>query len=166
MTERIHYMATAALIAALYAVLTMAFSPFCYGPVQCRISESLSVLALFTPAAIPGLFIGCFLANLMGPNGFLDIVNGSLCTLLAAFGTYYFRKRHIALALFFPVITSALGVSAYLSILARTPFWYTFVSIFLGQAVAVYGIGLLLVHILRKSGLAAYLEKQQQALTN
>ncbi len=156
MPGRIHFMAAAALIAALYAVLTLAVAPLSYGPIQCRVSEALTVLPLFSQAAIPGLFIGCFLANLMGPNGFLDVINGSICTLLAAFGTYYFRRRP-ALALLFPVVINATGVSAYLFFLARTPFWFTLVTLFVGEAVAVYGLGLMLIKILKKSGIAAYL---------
>ncbi|MGV8123644.1 MAG: QueT transporter family protein [Candidatus Xenobiia bacterium LiM19] len=156
MTGRIRYMAAAAMIAALYAVLTLALEPLSYGPVQCRISEALTVLPVFSPAAVPGLFVGCFIANLMGPNGLPDVICGSLCTLLAASGTYHFRRRP-ALALLFPVLVNAFGISAYLSILARTPFWYTFVSILTGETLAVYGLGLLLIHILKKSGIDKFI---------
>jgi len=77
----------AAAIAAAYIVVTIAFAPISYGLVQFRISESLMLLAAITPAAIPGLFIGCVIANLYGGFGIMDIVFGSTATLLAAFLT-------------------------------------------------------------------------------
>ncbi len=88
------YVAHAALIAALYAALTYAagFVNLAYGPIQFRFSEALTVLACFTPAAIPGLTIGCFIGNLNSPYGILDIVLGTLATFLAAYFTYALRK--------------------------------------------------------------------------
>ena len=88
------YIAHAALIAALYAALTYAasFLNLAYGSVQFRFSEALTVLACFTPAAIPGLTIGCFIGNLNSPFGILDIVLGTLATFLAAYFTYATRK--------------------------------------------------------------------------
>lgn len=83
----------AALIAAVYAVLTLAFIPISFGLVQFRIAEALMLIAALTPAAIPGLFIGCILANLFGGLGIADIAFGSLATLLAALATYYAAKR-------------------------------------------------------------------------
>ena len=88
------YIAHAALIAALYAALTYAASlvNLAYGPVQFRFSEALTILACFTPAAIPGLTIGCCIGNLNSPFGILDIVLGTLATFLAAYFTYAVRK--------------------------------------------------------------------------
>ena len=60
------FLVQAALIAAVYVVLTLVFAPFSYGEIQVRISEALTILPFFTPAAIPGLFVGCILANLLG----------------------------------------------------------------------------------------------------
>ena len=76
------------IIAALYAALTIALAPISYGPIQLRVSEALTILPYLTPAAIPGLFIGCLVANILGGLGIYDVVGGSLCTLLAAFLTY------------------------------------------------------------------------------
>lgn len=83
-----------AVIAALYAALTYAASAvnLAYGAVQFRFSEALTVLAAYTPAAIPGLTIGCILANLGSPYGITDIICGSAATLLAAVFTYLTRK--------------------------------------------------------------------------
>lgn len=88
------YIAQAAVIAALYAGLTYAagFFNLAYGSIQFRFSEALTVLACITPAAIPGLTIGCFIGNLNSPFGILDIVLGTLATFLAAYFTYVTRK--------------------------------------------------------------------------
>ncbi|NOY89172.1 MAG: QueT transporter family protein, partial [FCB group bacterium] len=79
----------AGLIAALYVVLSLVFMPISFGVYQIRIAEALTVLPFLTPAAIPGLFIGCLLANIFGGMGWLDIVFGPLITLLAAVATRY-----------------------------------------------------------------------------
>ena len=73
-----------AVIAALYVVLTMVFAPISFGPVQVRIAEALCILPMFTPAAIPGLFIGCLIANLIGGGIILDVIFGSIATLIGA----------------------------------------------------------------------------------
>lgn len=86
-----YFIAQAAMIAALYVVLTMLFAPISFSEVQVRISEALTILPLFTPAAIPGLFIGCIIANVMGGCVIWDIVFGSIATLLGAFFGYLLR---------------------------------------------------------------------------
>ena len=83
----------AAAIAALYVVLTLVFAPISFGPVQLRIAEALCILPLFTASAIPGLFIGCLLANLIGGGVILDVVFGSLATLIGAALGYMLRKN-------------------------------------------------------------------------
>ena len=85
----------AALIAAIYVVLTYFISAFnlASGAIQVRISEALTILPVFTPAAIPGLFIGCLLSNLLTGCMPLDVVFGSLATLIGACGTYALRKH-------------------------------------------------------------------------
>ena len=82
-----------AVIAALYVVLTLAFAPISFGPVQVRISEALCILPMFTPAAVPGLFIGCLLANLIGGGIIIDVIFGSLATLIGAALGYVLRKN-------------------------------------------------------------------------
>ena len=82
-----------AIIAALYVVLTMVFAPISFGPVQVRIAEALCVLPMFTPAAIPGLFIGCVIANLIGGGIMLDVIFGSLATLIGAVLGYKKKKN-------------------------------------------------------------------------
>ena len=83
----------AAALAALYVVLTLVFAPISFGPIQVRIAEALCILPMFTPAAIPGLFIGCLLANLIGGGVILDVVFGSLATLIGAALGYLLRNN-------------------------------------------------------------------------
>ena len=82
-----------AAIAALYVVLTVAFAPISFGPVQLRVAEALCILPMFTPAAIPGLFLGCMLANLIGGGIILDVIFGSLATLIGAVLGYMLRSN-------------------------------------------------------------------------
>lgn len=90
-------MTQSAMIAAIYTALTVAFAPVAYGPVQFRISEALCVLPFFTPAAIPGLFLGCAISNgigvALGTAVLPDVVFGSLATLIGALGSYAVRKN-------------------------------------------------------------------------
>ena len=92
--KNVKFLVQGAVIAAMYAALTYLASAvnLAYGGVQFRFSEALTVLAAFTPAAIPGLTIGCFLGNLGSPYGMLDILCGTLATLLAALCAYAARK--------------------------------------------------------------------------
>ena len=92
-SNKVTFLTQAAVIAAIYVVLTIIFAPFSFGEVQVRISEALTVLPFFTPAAIPGLFVGCIIANLFGGAIPADIVFGSIATLLGALGTYALRKK-------------------------------------------------------------------------
>ncbi|MBQ3465356.1 MAG: QueT transporter family protein [Firmicutes bacterium] len=85
------YIALSAIIAAMYAALTIVFAPISYGAVQVRISEALTILPLFTPAAIPGLFVGCLLANILGGAIIWDIIFGSIATLIGAALGYLLR---------------------------------------------------------------------------
>ena len=101
--------AAAGIIAALYTVLSYFSSIFgvAYGPIQCRFSEALTILPFFTPAAIPGLFVGCLLSNLIGGAVVWDVVFGSLATLIGALGTYLLR-RHRKLLCLPPIISNTL----------------------------------------------------------
>ena len=92
-SNKVTFLTQAAVIAAIYVVLTIIFAPFSFGEVQVRISEALTVLPFFTPAAIPGLFVGCIIANLFGGAIPADIIFGSIATLLGALGTYALRKN-------------------------------------------------------------------------
>ncbi len=107
MTQKLCF---AAVIAALYAVLTLCLPMLSYGPVQVRFAEALTVLPFFFPEAIPGLAVGCFIANLLGSPYVLDWVFGTLATLLAALWTA--RLHHRALAPLPPVVCNMVIVGA------------------------------------------------------
>lgn len=102
-------MVQAAAIAAIYVVLTVVFAPLAFGEVQIRFAEALTVLPFFTPAAIPGLFVGCIIGNFMGGAIPVDILCGSLATLLGALGSYALRKRKFFVP-FPPIIANILIV--------------------------------------------------------
>ena len=104
------FLVQAALIAAVYVVLTLVFAPFSYGEIQVRISEALTILPFFTPAAIPGLFVGCILANLLGGAIPLDIAFGSIATLIGAVFTYKLRNSNKWLAPVPPIVANAVLV--------------------------------------------------------
>lgn len=91
--NKVLYLVQGAAVAALYVVLTLVFAPISFGPMQVRIAEALTILPLFTPAAIPGLFIGCVIANIIGGGIVLDVVFGSLATLIGAVLGYLLRKN-------------------------------------------------------------------------
>ena len=90
---KVTWITQGAAIAALYVVLTLVFAPISFGPVQLRVAEALCILPMFTPAAIPGLFIGCLIANLLGGGIVLDVVFGSLATLIGAVLGYMLRSN-------------------------------------------------------------------------
>ena len=146
MTTR--YMTRVAIIAALYVAITIAFAPISYGQVQIRLSEALTLLPMIFPQAVLGLFIGCLLANLMGPWGAVDIIFGSLTTLVAALVTY--RFRYTPIAYLSPILLNAFGVSLYLYAFFRIPYWFTVIYIGAGQAVAVLALGIPLLRFAEK----------------
>ena len=108
--KRVLFMAQAAMIAAIYVVLTIVFAPFSFGEVQVRIAEALTILPVFTPAAIPGLFIGCLIGNILGGALLPDIIFGSLATLIGALFTYLLRKRSKFLAPLPPILANIVVV--------------------------------------------------------
>jgi len=134
-------------IAAMYTVLTLAFEPISFGPVQIRVAESLTVLPILVDEAVAGLFVGCLLANLLGGLGFVDVFFGSMTTLAAAWGTRFWRESWLAYAC--PIVLNALVVGGYLSWIYHNPFWFTAPSILIGELIAVVGLGVPLVHALR-----------------
>lgn len=145
---RTKYLTQAAIIAAVYVVLTMIFAPISYGQVQVRISEALTILPYFTPAAIPGLFIGCIIANIYGGAGLIDIVFGSLATLLAAFLSYKMPKKYLVPLP--PVIINAVVIGFVLHFAINIPLLITMAWVGLGQLIACYGIGYPLMILLEK----------------
>ena len=145
----LRFILRAAVIAALYAALTLLLAPISYGPLQLRVSEALTLLPILTPAAIPGLFVGCLAANLLGGATALDVVFGSLATLAAAILTRRFRERPLVAALP-PVAGNAVVVGAVLTYAYNLPFWLTVLEVGAGQLGACYALGLPLYYTLRR----------------
>lgn len=136
------FISQTAIIAGLYAALTISLAFMSYGYLQVRISEALTVLPFISVATIPGLVLGCFIANLISPAGLPDLIFGSLCTLLAAFLTYLMSKtKKPFLAPLPPVIVNALGVSLYLHHFYNVPYWFNVLCIAAGEFLACYVLG-------------------------
>ena len=151
----IRQLTTAAIIAAAYAALTLLLPIPQYGGVQLRVAEAMTVLPFFFPEAIPGLAVGCFLANLLGSPYVLDWIFGTLATLLAAIWTSRIKTR--ALAPLPPVVCNAVIVGAeiaYFATLDGAAFWpaYAFnaLTVGLGEAIACFVLGALLLRALER----------------
>lgn len=148
---RTKYLAEAAVIAAIYAVLTFVLAPISYGAVQVRISEALTVLPFFTPAAVPGLFVGCIAANILSPYGLPDLICGSMATLIGAAGSYMLRKKP-ALVPLPPVISNGIIVGAMLYYVYEVPLPLILQMIYVaaGEIIACYAVGYPLMKYLNK----------------
>lgn len=148
----------AALIAALYLLLTLIFQPISFQAVQFRISEALMLLPVLTVDAVPGLFVGCVLANLLGGGIWYDVVLGSIATLLAAIFARRFR-RCPALAAAMPVLFNGAIVGpvvymAYVRAPGEAVNYLLMLSsagtVALGELVVCYVLGLPLLKLLRR----------------
>lgn len=152
-SQKTRYLAEVGIIAALYAVLTIVLAPISYGPLQIRVSEALCVLPYFTGAAVPGLFLGCLIANsfglLLGSSlGLMDVIVGSLTTLAAAYLAAKIRTKWLV-----PlpsVVLNALLVPWTLTVMLGLPYWFNVLWVGAGQLVACYGIGYPLLLILNR----------------
>ncbi len=154
--KKIYRTTVAAMIAALYVLLTYLADLFglASAPVQLRFSEALTVLPVFTSAAVPGLFAGCLLANLLTGAAFWDVVFGSLATLLGALGTRWLRNTPYA-AVLPPILANTLVVPPVLSVVygLAESLPYLYVTVFLGEALSCGALGILLYRVLRRHAL-------------
>ncbi len=150
-TQRMSTKAIAAggLVAGLYIALTALFAPLSFGAIQFRVSEALTLLPILSPAAVPGLFIGCLLSNLIMGAPWQDVLFGSLATLLAAVLTRALRKNQWLAALM-PVLMNGLIVGGMLSVVYTLPFAATAATVALGEAAVCYMLGLPLVGLLHR----------------
>ena len=148
----------AAIIAALYLLLTFALQAISFGAVQFRIAEALMLLPVLTVDAVPGLFIGCLLGNLLGGGVWYDVLLGSLATLLAAMAVRRLRNRPL-LAAAMPTVFNGLivGPIVYLAYV-RAPgeaiqwalLYSSMATVALGEVVVCYVLGLPLLKVLRR----------------
>ena len=158
MKKSTSYLPRAAISAAIYPLLTVIFQPISFGAIQFRISEALTLLPVLFPEAIPGLFVGCLMANLFGGGVWYDVMLGSVATLLAALCARKFRSRPL-LSAAMPVVFNGLlvGPVVYLAYIrpAGAPISWTLMyssigTVALGEAVVCYVLGLLLLKVLRR----------------
>ena len=135
-----------AAIAAIYVVLTMVFLPISFGPIQFRISELLCVLPYFTPAAIPGLFIGCLLANFLGGAAALDVIFGSIATLIGAVGSYLLRKNRYLVSVP-PILANMIIVPWVLRFAygSEDMIWFSTITVGIGEILAIGLLGQILL---------------------
>ena len=150
MTARL--LVRAALYAALYAALTLApgLNALSYGQVQFRVSEVLLVFACVDPAAVVGLTLGTALGNLGSPMLLVDVVVGSLLTLVAAALMYRIGPRFVVLLA--PVVVNGLGVGAMLALVLELPFWASAVWVAAGEAAVMATGGAALLVLVKRRG--------------
>lgn len=151
MNKKVNFICQAAVIAALYVVLTFVFSTFASGPIQVRISEALTILPYFTPAAIPGLVAGCLLSNWLTGCVIWDILFGSLATLTGALASYALR-RYPWLVPIPPIAANTLIVPFVLRYAYNMPDALPFMmaTVGAGELVSCYILGMLLLSALKK----------------
>ena len=145
------FICQAAVIAALYVVLTYVFSAFASGVIQVRVSEALTILPAFTPAAIPGLVIGCLLSNTLTGCVLLDIIFGSVATLIGALGSYALR-RHTWLVPIPPIVSNMIIVPFVLRFAygATDAFPFMIATVGAGEIISCYLLGMILYGALKK----------------
>ncbi len=154
MNKNVLSLVHAAAIAALYVVLTFLANTLGLAnhAIQIRFSEALTILPFFTPAAIPGLFVGCLLSNILTGCMPLDVLFGSIATLLGALGTYYLRKSPKWLAPICPIIANTLIVPFVLAYVyhfdGSIP--YFMITVGIGELVSCGLLGMFLLNILQK----------------
>ncbi|MBO5543103.1 MAG: QueT transporter family protein [Oscillospiraceae bacterium] len=145
------FLTQAAMIAAIYVALTYVFAPISFSEVQVRIAEALTILPVFTPAAVPGLFVGCLLGNILGGAVLPDVICGSFATLIGAFFTWRLRDAHPFLAPVPPIIANTLIVPFVLryAYSIELPIPFMMLTVGIGEVISCGVLGLLLYYALR-----------------
>lgn len=138
---------TVAAVAAIYAVLTIALAPISYGNIQFRVSELLVLLAFFDPFYIGGLTLGCLIANLLGPNGIMDVIFGTLATFISLSAISLTAKLTkgskvgLTIASLWPTLFNAVIIGWMLHYLFELPLVLTMLQVGLGELVVVTLVG-------------------------
>ena len=165
--QKTTFLVTGGLIAALYAVATYfsAALGLAYGGIQFRFSEALTIFPVFTPAAIPGLIIGCFIGNLGSPFGMVDVLLGTLATAFAAICSHYtckitFRRLPL-ISMFFPVLFNAIIVGAEVAWflpegISIVGFLVCAAEVAAGELVICYGRGIPLFYLIKRSKISLF----------
>lgn len=150
--KNVTFLTQAAMIAAIYVVLTLVFRPISYGEIQVRISEALTILPLFTPAAVPGVFVGCLIANILGGGILPDIIFGSMATLIGAVLTYRLRNSNPLLGPVPPIMANSLIVPLVLryGYGAVLPIPLMALTVGIGEVLSCGVLGMILYSALKK----------------
>lgn len=157
--KKVGFMMEAAVIAAIYVVLVVVFSSWSFGPIQFRIAEALTVLPFFTPSAIPGLFVGCFLANFMGGAHIMDVIFGSVATLIGAVGTYWIGNvlcKKMKGAQWFLSVPPILANTLIVPFVLRYAYgledaiWYMMITVGIGEIIVCGIIGMIFWGVLNR----------------
>jgi len=150
------YLTKASLIAGIYIALILAQIPMgnlAFGPIQLRVAEGLTLLPLVEKAAVPGLFVGCLLSNLILASysgfGLVDIIGGSLVTLLAAYLTSKMPNK--VLGTLPPILLNGFIVSIWVSYYTNVPYWATWLGITGGEAASVILFGMITLSVYNKA---------------
>ncbi len=150
--KNVTFLTQAAMIAAIYVVLTLLFRPFSFGEIQVRIAEALTILPLFTPAAVPGVFVGCLIANIIGGGILPDIIFGSLATLIGAVLTYRLRDASPVLGPVPPIAANTIIVPFVLfyGYGVNLPIPFMMLTVGIGEVLSCGVLGLILYSALKR----------------
>ena len=150
--RKVLFLTQAAMIAAIYVVLAVVFAPSSSKAIQIRIAESLTILPAFTPSAIPGLFIGCLVGNVLIGCSLPDIVFGSLATLIGALFTYLLRKKSKFLAPLPPILANTIIVPFVLRYAygMNLPIPFMMLTVGVGEIISCGILGIILYTTLAK----------------
>ncbi len=165
MNQKVLSIVHASVIAALYVVLTFVANAFGLAnhAVQVRFSEALTILPFFTPAAVPGLALGCLLSNILTGCALPDIIFGTLATLAGAFFTYRLRKNKW-LAPVPPILANTMIVPFVLYYAyGIRPLWFSFITVGVGEIISCGVLGMILLNILSKYRKYIFPVKEQEA---
>lgn len=149
---KVLFLTQAGLIAAVYVVLVVLLQAFSFGQVQIRVAEMLTILPVFTPAAVPGLFLGCIIGNVLGGAVLPDIICGSLATLAGAFFTYKLRNRSLFIACLPPIAANILVVPFVLKYAygIHLPIPFMMLTVGIGEVIGCGVLGVALGKVLMR----------------
>ena len=150
--QKVTFMTQAAMIAAIYVVLTVLGASLAFGEVQIRFSEALTILPAFTPAGIPGVFLGCLISNILGGAILPDIIFGSLATLIGAVFTWLLRNQSRYLAPLPPIAANAVVVPFILKFGYQVPLPIPFMmlTVGIGEVISCGILGMFLYSVLNR----------------
>ena len=150
--KKVLFLVQAAMIGAIYVVLTILFQPFSFGQIQVRIAEALTILPVFTSAAIPGLFVGCLIGNILGGSILPDIIFGSLATLIGAIFTYLLRKQNKYLTPLPPIFANTIIVPfiLYYAYGINLPIPFMMMTVGIGEIISCGVLGMIVYASLEK----------------